>query len=333
MKISEIASRFGYKTAGPDAEITAVCSYENIKKGALVPLLGKDTPEEVFTSEAGGFLMNIGAVAPDGAACIMTDDVEMAVVNVLNLLYPVKTPNGKVHKSACVSDTAVIGEGSEIGPMAYVGDGAVIGKRCMIHNNVSIGDGVTIGDDCIIYPNVTLYPGAKLKNRVSIHAGSVIAADGFGYYQRQGQHVKIPHIGGVLLEDDVEIGANTCVDRGKFDDTVIGRGSKIDNQVMVGHNCKLGTGCIMVGQAALAGSTTLGDYVVMGARSGTRDHISICSKTMLAALTGVMSDIETPGIYAGFPHTNRKAWAREQILIRELPEIAKRIAELERKIK
>lgn len=333
MKTTDIASKFGYETAGPDAEITSVCSYEDIRKGALVPLLGKDAPESVFASDAGAFVIQKGAKVPDGLSYIITDDVEIAIVNILNLLYPMQAPKGNIHKMACVSESAVIGESTDIGAMTYVGDNVVIGKRCVIHNNVSIADGVVIGDDCVIYPNVTLYTGAKLRNRVTIHAGSVIAADGFGYYMRQGVHVKIPHIGGVLLENDVEIGANACVDRGKFSDTVIGSGTKLDNQIMVGHNCKLGTGCIMCGQAALAGSTTLGDYVVMGARSGVADHVTVCAKTMLAAQCGVISDIDKPAIYAGFPHTSRKGWAREQALVRDLPEIIKRITEIERKLK
>jgi UDP-3-O-[3-hydroxymyristoyl] glucosamine N-acyltransferase len=202
----------------------------------------------------------------------------------------------------------------------------------VIHANVTIAEDVVMGEDCEIFPNVSIYSGSKLGNRVMIHSGSVIGADGFGYYQRGGKNVKIPHVGGVMLCDDVEIGANSCVDRGKFTDTIIGECTKIDNQCQVGHNCVLGKSCIMAGQAALAGSTTLGDYVIMGARSGAADHLKICSKTMLAGQCGVISDIDKPGIYAGFPHTTRKGWLRETVLLRNLPETIKRIDEIERKL-
>lgn len=333
MKASEIASRLGLRLKGSDTEVMTVCSYENIKEGALVPLLGKLTSGDVFSSSAAAFLMKNGTEPDSGRTFLLADDPEMAVVGALELLHPKKKPAAGIHPMACVAPDAKIGGNVSIGAFSYVGSGCVIGDGCIIHNNVSISDGAVLGKDCEIYPNATVYGTAVLKDRVTLHSGSVIGADGFGYYPRNGVHVKIPHIGGVILENDVEIGANSCVDRGKFDATVIGEGTKIDNQCMVGHNCVLGRGCIMAGQAALAGSTTLGDYVVMGARSGASDHVKIAPKTMLAGQCGVISDIDKPGIYAGFPHTGRKAWAREQALVRDLPEIVKRITDIERKLK
>lgn len=333
MKLSEIASALGLEFKGADTEIKKICSYEEIEGGALVPLLGKNMPEGIFESEAAAFLVKKGTEPGNGSSFLLAEDAETALVDALKLLYPVNHPKPGVHKSAFVSESAVVGRDVFIGAFAFIGENCVIGDGCVIYNNVSIADGVTLGKDCVIYPNASIYSGSRLLDRVMIHSGSVIGADGFGYYQKKGAHVKIPHIGGVLLGSDVEIGANSCVDRGKFSETVIGEGTKIDNLVQVGHNCKMGRGCIMAGQSALAGSTTLGDYVIMGARSGIADHLSIASGTILAGGCGVISDIDKPGIYAGIPHTTRKAWLRETLLTRSLPELVKRVEELERKDK
>lgn len=325
-----MASALELELKGADVEIKKICSYEEIEGGALVPLLGKDMPEGIFASSDSAFLMKKGTEPNNDCSFLLADDAETALVNALNLLYPAGHPKAGIHPSAYVSETAAIGYGVFIGAFAFIGEGCVIGDGCVVYNNVSIADGVTLGKDCVIYPNVSIYSGSKLMDRVIIHSGSVIGADGFGYYQKKGVHVKIPHIGGVLLGNDVEIGANSCVDRGKFSDTLIDDGTKIDNQVQVAHNCKLGKGVIMCGQAAMGGSTTLGDYVVMGARSGISDHVNIASGTILAGQCGVISDIEKPGIYAGAPHTTRKAWLREILLVRSLPELVKRVEELER---
>ncbi|WP_415238668.1 UDP-3-O-(3-hydroxymyristoyl)glucosamine N-acyltransferase [Seleniivibrio woodruffii] len=331
MKASVLAEKTGGILHGADTEILCVCSFEDIKAGALVPLLVKDLPEGIFESPAAAFLVKTGTETVSGKTFISADDPEMALVAALNAIYPVQRKSG-IHPKAYVAETAVIGENVFVDAFAYIGENVRIGNNCVIRANVTIADGVVMGDDCDIHPNVSIYSGSKLGSRVLLLSGAVIGADGFGFYQRGGKNVKIPHVGGVLLGDDVEIGANSCVDRGKFSDTVIGEGTKIDNQCMVGHNCVLGKGCVMAGQAALAGSTTLGDYVIMGARSGAADHLNICSKTMLAGQCGVISDIDKPGIYAGFPHTSRKGWLREVLLLRGLPDTIKRIEEIERKL-
>ncbi|MCD8555024.1 UDP-3-O-(3-hydroxymyristoyl)glucosamine N-acyltransferase [Seleniivibrio sp.] len=332
MKASVLAEKTGGKLIGADTEVSCVSSFEEIREGALVPLLVKELPEGVLESKAAAFLVKTGSETASGKTYIEADDPEMALVAILGLVHQRPVREAGIHLRAYVAESAEIGQNVFIDAFAYVGENCRIGDNCIIRANVTVDDGVVMGEGCEIFPNVSLYSGTKLGNRVIIHSGAVIGADGFGYYQRGGKNVKIPHVGGVMLCDDVEIGANSCVDRGKFSDTVIGESTKIDNQCMVGHNCVLGKSCIMAGQAALAGSTTLGDYVVMGARSGAADHLNICSKTMLAGQCGVISDIDKPGIYAGFPHTSRKGWLREVVLLRSLPDTIKRIDEIERKL-
>jgi len=329
MKASELAEILNAQLVGEDRDISFVCSIENIREGGIVPLLGKDIPPAIFESDAVTFLAKKGTETKEGCTYILADDAELGLVSMVNVLHPPKKSDDGVNPNAYIADSAILHENVTIDSFASIGKRAQVGEGTHIYPSVVIGEDVVIGDDCIIYPNVTIYDGCKLGDRVIIHSGSVIGADGFGYYQKQGRNVKIPHIGAVRLENDVEIGANSCIDRGKFDDTVIGEGSKIDNQVQVAHNVILGKHCIMAGQSAIAGSSVLGDYVMMGARSGVIDHVNVCSKVMLAGGCGVMSNIEKPGIYGGSPSTTRKAWMREVALVRDLPNIVKRINELE----
>ncbi|MGD9809572.1 MAG: UDP-3-O-(3-hydroxymyristoyl)glucosamine N-acyltransferase [Deferribacterales bacterium] len=330
MKASELAEILNAELVGEDTDITCVSSIENIKDGALVPLLAKGISPEVFESAAAAFLIKKDAELTAGKTYIMADDAELALVAAVTALYPPKESSEGISPSAYVSDSAIIHENVTVDPLAVIGSRSTVDEGSHIHSGAVIGKDVKIGKDCIIYPNVTIYDGCTLGDRVIIHSGSVIGADGFGYYQKQGRNVKIPHIGSVVLENDVEIGANSCVDKGKFDDTVVGEGTKIDNQVQVAHNVVTGKHCIMAGQAAIAGSSTLGDYVMVGARAGISDHVNICSKVMLAANCGVMSDIDKPGIYGGIPSTSRKAWMREVALVRDLPNLVKRVNELEK---
>lgn len=331
MKASELAEIIGAELIGEDSDITVVAPIDNIVQSSLVPLLEKNIPDEVYSSPASAFLVKHGADTSNGGTYIACDDAELALVAAINALYPPKKRPAGVHANAFVSDSAILSEDVSVGAFAVVGDGAQLGRGTQIYPNAVIGDGARLGEDCIIYSNVSIYDGCTLGDRVIVHSGSVIGADGFGYYQKKGQNVKIPHVGSVVLENDVEIGACSCVDKGKFSDTVVGEGTKIDNQVQVAHNVTLGKHNILCGQAAIAGSTSTGDYVFMGARAGLVDHVNVCSKTMIAGGCGVMSSIDKPGVYAGLPHTTRKSWLREVALTRDLPNIVKRISELEKK--
>jgi len=332
MKASELAAAIGAEFIGDDSDILHISPLDKITEGGLVPLLGKNIPEDVYSSCAAAFLTAKGADVSRGGTYILADDAELALIAAVNALYPPVRRAAGIHQSACVCDSAILGEDVSVGAFAYIGSKSSVGERTQILPGAVIGENVTIGADCIIYANVSIYDGCTLGDRVIIHSGTVIGSDGFGYYQKMGQNVKIPHVCSVVLGNDVEIGSNSCVDRGKFSDTVIGDGTKIDNLVQVAHNVVIGKHCILAGQSAVSGSSTMGDYVMMGGRAGLVDHVNICSKVMLAGGCGVMTDIDKPGIYAGSPHTTRKGWLREVALIRDLPNIIKRINEIERKI-
>ncbi|MBL0686291.1 MAG: UDP-3-O-(3-hydroxymyristoyl)glucosamine N-acyltransferase [Sulfurospirillum sp.] len=208
----------------------------------------------------------------------------------------------KIHNSAVVDKNAVIGNGSTIEEGAYIMAGVVVGAN------------VRIGKNTLIYPNVVIYDDSIIGANCSIQAGVIIGSDGYGYaHTKAGEHVKIHHTGNVILEDDVEIGANTTIDRAVFGTTCIGKNTKIDNLVQIGHNCKLGESCLMVSQSGLAGSTTLGRNVVMGGQSAAGGHLSIGDYAQLAARSGVTKSIEGKKIYGGFPLMLQKNWLKTQI--------------------
>ncbi|MDF1577568.1 MAG: UDP-3-O-(3-hydroxymyristoyl)glucosamine N-acyltransferase [Desulfurivibrionaceae bacterium] len=238
-----------------------------------------------------------------------------------------------------VDARAVVGEGCSIpdevsvGPLALIGDRVQLGHRVEIKAGVVIGDGVTIGSDVLIHPNATILDGSIIGDRVIIHSGVVIGADGFGYaHDQQGRHVKKPHVGYVRIDDDVELGANVCVDRGTFGPTWIKRGVKIDNLVQIAHNVEIGEDSIIVSQSGIAGSTTIGRNVIMGGKVAVSGHLKIGNRVTMAGKAGVISDLEDGAVVAGFPAFAHKKWLRAVALFQKLPELAREVRELRIKL-
>ena len=211
-----------------------------------------------------------------------------------------------------------------------VGERAKIGPRSVLEGGDHVGADCVIGEDVRLFPRVVLYPRTKVGHRVRIHAGVVIGADGFGYVLDQGRQLKVPQIGDVVIHDDVEIGANAAVDRGALGSTIIGRGTKIDNLVQIGHNSVLGEHCIMCGQSALAGSTTLGDYVTVAGQAGLAGHITIGNKVTIGAQSGVISDIPDGQIWLGSPAQPDRQMKRGLIAVPRLPDLLRRVNDLEK---
>lgn len=212
----------------------------------------------------------------------------------------------------------------EIEPSAFIAQGVFLGANVKISANVKIHSGVVIhseveiGEGTEIFSNVTIYSKTKIGSSVRIHAGTVIGADGFGYHFHKGAHLKIWHMGGVEIQDQVEIGANSCVDMGTFSPTIIGRGSKLDNHVQVGHNCRLGMGVILCGQVAIGGSTTLGDFTVVGGQAGFANGLTIGKQTQIAGGAGVISNIKDGEVVGGFPARDMKEWLKSMATLRKL---------------
>jgi UDP-3-O-[3-hydroxymyristoyl] glucosamine N-acyltransferase len=219
-----------------------------------------------------------------------------------------------------------------IGPFAVIGDGAIVGDGTQIYPHTVVGDGVTIGTKCLLYPNVTVYQGCKIGNNVTIHAGSVVGADGFGFAPNTEGYTKIPQIGIVIIEDDVEIGANTCIDRSTMGQTVIHKGVKLDNLIQVAHNCEVGENTVMSAQVGLAGSTKIGAWCMVGGQAGFSGHIKIADKTFIGAQAGVISNTKSGQQLIGTPAIDPKVFFKARALDTKLPDMYKQLAKLEKEI-
>jgi UDP-3-O-[3-hydroxymyristoyl] glucosamine N-acyltransferase len=237
-------------------------------------------------------------------------------------------PTG-IHHTAIVHPSVKLGDNPTVGPYAMIGEGSVVGDNVVIHPGAVIGRYCTFGNDVVIHPNAVLYDDCELGHRVIIHANAVIGADGYGYKQVGGKHIRVPQLGNVILEDDVEIGANTTIDRGTIGPTVIGTGTKIDNLVMISHNCQIGKHNIIVGQVGIAGSSSTGDYVILAGQVGIADHVHIGSHAVLAAQTGVTSDIPEKSQYMGYPALPMKEYLRMVVNYKKVGEIREQLKMIE----
>ena len=257
------------------------------------------------------------------AARIVVAKPQEALLDVLRLLHRPSAFEPGVHTSAVIGDGVSLGEGVAIGARAVIGHDVRIGARTRIHAAVTLGDGVIIGADCIVHPGVVAYAGTVLGDRVQVHGGAVLGSDGFGYVFRDGAHDKVVHVGGCVLESDVEVGANTTIDRGSVGDTVIGAGTKIDNLVQVGHNVRLGRMCLVMAQVGISGSTRIGDGVVIAGQAGLAGHITIGAGARIAGQAGVIGDVPPGETWSGYPARPHREALRAQAAARRLPALLK----------
>lgn len=261
---------------------------------------------------------------------IFVDDSLDAFLTILREFRPQRPrPQIGLSPRAFISPDARIGPDCNIYPGAYIGPDVVIGRGCDLHSGVSIGDGCRIGDDCVLFPNVVLYTDVLVGNRVIIHASSVLGADGFGFRYRQGRFEKIPQLGWVEIGDDVEIGANSCVDRGMIGATLVGEGTKVDDLVMIGHNCEVGRHNALASQVGLAGSVTTGDFVRCAGQVGVADHVRLGHNTTYGAKCGVHRDTEDHGTYVGVPAMEEHEARKVVLSLPKVPELRRQVRNLE----
>jgi UDP-3-O-[3-hydroxymyristoyl] glucosamine N-acyltransferase len=289
---------------------------------------GREHLAAALASRAGAFLTPLG-VTDLPAPTLQCRDPRRALVTVLELFHPSAAPTPGVDPSARVAPEARIDPTASIGPLAVVEAGASIGPRVRVGALVYVASGVEIGDDSVLFPHVVIYEGSRVGRRVIVHAGAVIGADGFGFIPGRDGHLKIPQVGGVTIEDDVEIGANSTIDRATLGQTVIGRGTKLDNLVQIGHNVTVGERCLMAAQVGIAGSTRVGNGVAMGGQVGLADHVDVGDEVVIAAQSGVIQDVAPRSRIAG-------TWARPVALTHriwvaqaELPELVRTVQRLE----
>lgn len=263
---------------------------------------------------------------------IRVANARIAFAKAMALFFPERIFAAGLHPTAVVAPGAQIDSTAHVGPHCVVGERARIGARTVLQGGNFIGEDSRLGDDVNLFPNVVVYPRAQIGRGVRIHANTVIGSDGFGYVQDGGLHRKVPQIGNVVIGDDVEIGAGVTIDRGALGSTIIGKGTKIDNLVQIAHNVEIGEGCLLVAQAGIAGSSKLGNYVVLAGQVGIAGHLKIGNQAIVAARAGVMNDIPDGEKWLGTPAQPDKEMKRQFIAIRHLPDLLRRVAELERKL-
>ena len=272
-----------------------------------------------------------GPFASTQKVLVRVPNARIAFAKVLSLFFPQPQFPPGVHSSAVIARTAQIDPSAHIGPLCVIGERARIGARDVLEGGNHVGSDCQLGEEVHLFPNVTLYAQTQLGHRVSIHAGTVVGSDGFGYVFDQGRHRKVPQVGNVIIHDDVEIGANVTIDRGALGSTVIGQGSKIDNLVQIGHNVVMGEHCVVVAQVGIAGSTKLGSYVTLAGQVGLAGHLEIGNRVTVVAQSGVMNNIPDGEKWMGAPAQPDRQMKRILIALQRLPELLQRVNELEKR--
>jgi UDP-3-O-[3-hydroxymyristoyl] glucosamine N-acyltransferase len=262
---------------------------------------------------------------------IRVSNARVAFAKAMALFFPERPFTAGIHPTAIVATGAKIDPRAHIGPYCVIGERVRLGARTVLQGGNYIGDDSKLGDDVNLFPNVIIYPHTEIGRRVRIHANTVIGSDGFGYVQDGNIHRKVPQIGNVVIGDDVEIGAGVMIDRGALGSTVVGKGTKIDNLVQIGHNVEIGEGCLLVAQVGIAGSAKIGNYVVLAGQTGVAGHLKIGNKVTVTAKSGVMHDIPDGEKWFGIPAQPDKQGKRQLIAIQHLPDLLRRVAQLEKK--
>jgi UDP-3-O-[3-hydroxymyristoyl] glucosamine N-acyltransferase len=334
--LREIAAMLGCAAPPRDLHVTGVANLAEAGPKDISFLGSEALVKEFKASSAGAVLVQKNLRVRESPRTIMlkVDDADLAMAKVLELFAPPRPrPAAGVDARAWVDPTAVLGRNVSIGAFSVIGPGAQIGAGSVIHPQVYIGQDVEIGQDCEIFPHVTIRERIRIGSRVVIHAGSVLGTDGFGYRWDGTRQAKIPQIGNVVVEDEVEIGSCVCIDRAKFSVTRIGRGTKIDNLVQIAHNVTIGPNSIIAGQAGLAGSASLGSRVSLGGQSALRDHVHIGDGAMVAACAAVANDIDAGQIVSGMPALPHRQTLREFAAQRRLPDLLVQVRKLEEQLK
>ena len=263
---------------------------------------------------------------------IRVPNPRIAFAKTLALFFPEKKFAAGIHPTAVIAKSAQVDPTAHVGPHCTVGERVKIGARSVLQAGNFVGEDSKLGDDVNLFPNVTVYPQAQIGNRVRIHSSTVIGSDGYGYVLDGGVHLKVPQIGNVIIGDDVEIGACVAIDRGALGPTVIGKGTKIDNLVQIAHNVEIGEGCLLISQVGIAGSSKIGNFTVLAGQVGIAGHLKIGNQVTVTAQAGVMSNIPDGEKWTGAPAQPDKQIKRQLIALQHLPELLKRVAELEKKI-
>ncbi|HFC8536548.1 TPA: UDP-3-O-(3-hydroxymyristoyl)glucosamine N-acyltransferase [Neisseria bacilliformis] len=333
--LSQITARLGGQVRGADTAVSAVQPLDKAEAADISFLANPKYKHEVHASGAGAVIVSEKAAAEfEGRSLIVAADPYLYFAKVARLFSPVVKAAGGVHPTAVIEPSATVPASCEIGANVYIGANTVLGEGCRILAGAVVEHDCTLGDETVVRANAVIYYGCTLGKRVEIHSGAVIGADGFGLAFAGDSWFKIPQTGAVTLGDDVEIGSNTNIDRGAMSDTTVGCGTKIDNQVQIGHNCKIGSHTVIAAKTGISGSVTIGNYCIIGGGVGTVGHIAIADKTTIGGGTSVTHSITESGTHVAgiFPMSSYRDWARNAVHIHRLNDTAKRIRQLEQQL-
>lgn len=331
----QIAAYIGGEIIGDENAI--VCTFAKIEEGTPGALSFLSNPKYtayIYDTQSSIVLVNsdFSPEKPVNATLIKTANAYESLAKLMTLYESVKPKKKGISPMASVAASATIGEDVYIGPFVYIGEKATVGNNTIIEANTSIGDGATVGSDCIIYSNVTIYHDCKVGNRCILHAGSVVGSDGFGFAPSANGYDKIPQIGIVILEDDVEIGANTCIDRATMGATLIKRGVKLDNMVQVAHNVVIDEHTVMAAQSGIAGSTKVGSWCMVGGQAGISGHIKIGNQVKVGGHSGVTNHVQDGKSMMGYPAFEHTQFARASVIFKKLPEMYREMDALRKEI-
>jgi UDP-3-O-[3-hydroxymyristoyl] glucosamine N-acyltransferase len=332
MKTSELAKFLAGTLRGhEDREVHNVSALETAGPGELAYAETAKSLAMAAASQAECILVPVDSNLP-GRTTIAVANPKLAFVRAAQVLCPPRKLSPGVHASAVIAPDARLAADVVVCPNVVIESGAEVGKGTYLGAGVFLGEGAQIGAQCVLHPRVSVYPQAKIGNRVILHAGVVIGSDGFGYVFAEGHYEKFPQRGGVIIEDDVEIGSNSTVDRGSLGVTVIGEGSKIDNLVQIAHNVKVGRHCVIAAQTGISGSTEIGGYVVMGGQVGVADHIRIEEGAMIGGQAGIFRTIRKGTKVWGTPARPLDELKKMHAQVASLPNLARKVKEIEEKL-
>ena len=333
MKLKELAERLECRLDGDgEIDIAKVAGIEHAGPGDVTFFVNPKYARQLRLTRASAV---IAGDATDGAPCAIlhTPNPYLAFARAVEIFAPRTLPPQGVHHLADVAASAFVAPDASIAAFVSVGDGAAIGARTVVHPHVTIGTGARIGDDCVVHARVSIRERVQIGHRVVIQDGAVIGSDGFGFaHSADGTHHKIPQVGDVVIEDDVEIGANATIDRPAVGETRIGAGTKIDNLVQIAHGVKIGRDVLLAAQVGIAGSTTIEDRVTLAGQVGVAGHLTIGKGTVATAQTGIPNSVDAGALISGYPAIDNRDWLKASAVFRRLPELKKLVGELQKRI-
>jgi UDP-3-O-[3-hydroxymyristoyl] glucosamine N-acyltransferase len=332
MKLKELADMLGAELTGPaEVDVRGAAGIHEAGEGQITFIAGRKELKDLELSHASAAIVPLDTPALP-LPLLRLKNPRLAFARTLELFYVKPYQASGISEKAAIGANVVIGADPSIHPFVVLADDVKIGERVTVYPGVSIGKGSVVDDDSVIHANASIRENVRIGKRVIVQSGAVIGGDGFGFVADNGRHFKIPHVGGVIIEDDVEIGANSTIDRATLGNTVVKRGTKIDNLVQIAHNVTVGEHCLLVAQVGISGSCTIGNWVALGGQVGVADHVIIGDRAMASGQAGIIKDIEPAQVVGGTYAMPQRDWLKVQSVLPKLPELKKLVAELEKQM-